>query len=194
MSDFDYVKHLGKPDSCAATYREQNPVFSRTANITASGQGCWPSAPTFIGGPITADSQAVILSAFSGTVTIDELTAPEVKLTCTHSATMVIRRVFGVRKLEIICDHASTVHITDLQAANVEIDVNFASTLMLDRVDVDKMSGVIDRASTGRSRGRIGQPDVVARHMSTWDSQPFDLPPAEVASSSAAGASAQSAG
>jgi hypothetical protein len=176
MSDFDYVKHLGKPDSCAATYNEQNPVVCRTADIRASGEGCWPSAPTFIGGSITADSHIEIYAGYSGTVQIDKLTAPAVTLTCTHSATMIIRKLSGVQKLEIHCDYASTIHIIDLQATDVQIYVSYSSKLLLDRVDVDKMSGLIDYASFGRSRGRIGQPDIQVRHASTWDSQPIDAP------------------
>lgn len=169
----DYVKHLGKPDTCNVTYIERNPVNCRTADISASGEGCWPSAPTFEGGKFVCESRAEVYAGYSGTVWIEELNAPIVTLTCTHSATLVIRRLIGVQKLEIICDYASTVHIIEsLEATSVTFKVTYSSTLLLDRVDIDVVDGLLDYASHGRSRGRIGQPNVDVRHASTWDSQP----------------------
>jgi hypothetical protein len=173
MSDFDYVKHLGKPDTCSVTYREKNPVTCRTADISASGEGCWPSAPTFIGGLFVCDSKADIYAGYSGTVDIEELRAPIVRLTCTHSATLRVRRLVGVQTLEILCDYASTVHIVEsLQAANVTFKIIYSSKLLFDRVDIDNLKGLLDYASYGRSRGRIGLSNVDVRHSSTWDSQP----------------------
>jgi hypothetical protein len=173
----DYVKHLGKPDSCNVTYIEKHPVNCRTADISASGEGCWPSAPTFVGGNFVCEVGAEVYAGYSGTVKIEELNAPMVTLTCTHSATIIIRRLVGVEKLVINCDYASTVHIVEsLEATNVTFNIIYSSRLLFDRVDIDVLHGLLDYASYGRSRGRIGDPNVEVRHASTWDSKPIDQP------------------
>lgn len=173
----DYVKHLGKPGSCSVTHIEKNPVNCRTADISASGAGCWPSAPTFHGGEFVCEVAADVRAGHSATVRIEELNAPMVTLTCTHSATLSIRRLVGVQKLVINCDYASTVHIIEsLEAVNVHFNIIYSSRLLFDRVDIDVLNGVLDYASYGRSRGRIGDSNVEVFHSSTWDSKPFDQP------------------
>lgn len=173
----DFVKHLGNPDSCSVTHIEKNPVNCRTADISASGAGCWPSAPTFNGGTFVCEVGAEVFAGNSATVKIEELNAPMVTLTCTHSATIEIRRLIGVEKLVINCDHASTVHIVEsLEATDVHFNITYSSRLLWDRVDIDVVHGVLDYASYGRSRGRIGDPNVEVFHASTWDSKPIDQP------------------
>lgn len=174
MSDFDYVKHLGYPDSCSVTYKETNPVYCRTAHISASGKKClvfvWP---TFQGGLFVCDSRADIYAGHDGVVEIDEIQAPTVKLTCTHAARLEIRRLIGVTSLEINCDYASTVKIHEsLQATSVTFNVSYSSTLIMGGVQIDKLNGRLNYSSYGRSRGTIKFPNVDVLNASRWDSQP----------------------
>ncbi|HYR27536.1 MAG TPA: hypothetical protein VEU30_03675 [Thermoanaerobaculia bacterium] len=178
MSNFDYKKHLGRPDSCGATYRETNPVTARTADISASGEGCFFSAPTFEAGKIVADTRADVSSGFSATVYIAELQAPVVKLTCTHSATLKIGRLVGVEALEINCDYAARIEFVEaIEATKVTFNVSYSSTIIFNHADIDYLNGLLDYASYGRLRGRVGQPNVDVRHASTWDSQPDNSEP-----------------
>lgn len=166
-----YEKHLGYPDSCSVTYREENPVRCDSADISASGARCGLSAPTFIGGKFTCSADARVNADHSATVTLQRLEAQTVTLTCGYSATLVIDELV-CEALEIDCRYSSTIHIKKLRAKTVSLNVIYSSTLRIDKGTIHFVKGLVDYASTGRSRAEIEESDVKVGHASTWDSQP----------------------
>lgn len=169
VSGNNYVKHLGYPDTCNVTVREQK-VQTDTADISASGERCWPFAPTFHSEGIECKGSAKVNADHSGTVTLARLKATTVTLTCSYSGTLVIDDL-ECDTVDIDCRYSSTIHIKRINAQTVNFNVIYASTLRFDEGKIHFAKGLVDYASTGRSRAKIDRDDVRAEHASTWDSQ-----------------------